>query len=55
MRWQPKMQVLPSGVMRIGPMVSTPAGSEGMSWRKGVRFPVSMLSTETRAGSSPRR
>jgi hypothetical protein len=33
------MQVWGSGVIRMGPMVSTPAGSEGRSWRqRAARF-----------------
>jgi hypothetical protein len=37
MRWYPNTQVLASGVIRMGPMVSTPAGSDGMSCFQSLR------------------
>src|ERR1700732_1955546 len=37
MRWYPNTYVLASGVIRMGPMVSTPAGSDGMSCLESLR------------------
>ena len=37
MRWYPNTHVLASGVIRMGPMVSTPAGSDGTSCLQSLR------------------